>query len=103
FLEKEFGLELEKLRPDAIFVGKNLKVPYSTKNTIDTYKFIFKNILTIKFSRLKELKDNPALRTRIIGKRNKYPRKGSPELTRSLISKLHENPQIKIQTREMIN
>lgn len=88
FFRSEFELSLMPFKPNAVFVGNTIHLPYSLKNTIDTYKFIAKNILTGKFSRNKEVRTEPMWHTRIFGKKNQYPLKGSVELINSMKKKL---------------
>ena len=98
YIENNLGVELKILQPGAIFVGNSIRFPYSLKNSIDTYKFIAKKILKLQFGKLAEIKSNPALHTKIIKKRNKYPPTGSPALANALVSKLSELPNIEIKT-----
>ncbi|MCB9224301.1 MAG: FAD/NAD(P)-binding protein [Crocinitomicaceae bacterium] len=88
FFKKEFELQLQPFNPNAVFVGKHFNLPYSLKNTINTYTFIAKNTLTGKFSRNKEVRTEPMWHTRIFGKKNQYPLKGSVELINSMKRKL---------------
>lgn len=102
YIEKEIGVPLYPLKPDAIFIGKSFRVPYSAKNTIDTYKFIAKNLLKFKFKKLKEVKTNPALRTKLF-KRNKYPKWGSPELIKKLMELINEQSNVSIRPNDKID
>ena len=93
FFRDEFGLELEAMNPSPVFVGKYMKLPYSLKNSIDTYKYIFKTLIKGKKPKTK---GHPALHARIVGKKNKYPKMGSVELINALRFKIDQIPSIKI-------
>lgn len=101
FIESELGIPLYNMSPNPIFVGKRISLPYSLKNTIDTYKISLKLILTGKLKQLKLAKERPSMHYRIFGKKNKYPKTGSPELFNALFSLLKQNSNIefKLNTR----
>lgn len=80
YLSNDLGLEMEIMSPSPVFkYGKtNLSYPlYTIKNS---YQYIFKNFITLQFSKLNSIKNNPEISWRIAGKKNQYPTKGSPVL-----------------------
>ncbi len=85
FIEKELGVKLDYLRPTPLFIGKKVKLPYSTKNFIDSYRFILKKLITFRWGKIG---GKPNIHWKLFGKRNKYPAKGSPELIQVLAKKL---------------
>lgn len=99
YFESEFGLDLVKMKPSPVFVGNNFKLPYSVKNTIDTYKYIAKRLLKGKSPKIK---DHPGYYARIIGKKNKYPKLGSVELINVLHQKIIALSNIEILTNTRI-
>jgi len=96
YMEKELGLDLDYFRPTPLFVGKSVKIPYSTKNLIDSYKYITKNLLTFRWGNL-NLSEKPHVHWKLFGKRNKYPKTGSPELIHALHRKLKELSNVDIK------
>lgn len=96
FMERELGIPLDYFRPTPLFVGSRLKVPYSTKNFIDSYKYLAKQFFTFRWKNLK-VSDKPHVHWKLFGKRNKYPKTGSPELIRALQKKLEELDNVSIQ------
>jgi protoporphyrinogen oxidase len=99
YFESEFGLDLVTMKPSPVFVGANFKLPYSVKNTVDTYKYLAKSLLKGKAPRIK---DHPGFYTRIIGKKNKYPKLGSVELINALEQKIVSLTNIEILTNTRI-
>ncbi|MBN4071171.1 NAD(P)/FAD-dependent oxidoreductase [Crocinitomix catalasitica] len=93
FIEKELGVKLDYLRPTPLFIGKNVKLPYSTKNFIDSYRFILKKLITFGWNRIG---GRPNIHWKLFGKRNKYPAVGSPELIRALANRLKELTNVTI-------
>lgn len=89
YIERDLGVQLSTYKPNAVFVSKRLKVPYSIKNSIDSYKYLLKNLVTFNMVKLKGIKSNPVIRFRLIGKKNKYPKKGSPVLINELARRLN--------------
>lgn len=96
FIEKELGVKLYDMIPPPIFVGKSASLPYSLKNTIDTYKIFLKDAVRFKFSALRNNYHKPYINYKFFGKKNKYPASGSPELIHAIEKLTHSNPQIKI-------
>jgi protoporphyrinogen oxidase len=88
YFKSEFGLKLIPYSPNAVFVGNIFHLPYSLKNTIDSYKHLLKNSLKGKFSVNRNIKNDPRFHKKIFGKKNLYPLKGSVELINSMKSKL---------------
>ncbi len=100
FLKSEFALELTPMNPSPTFVGKKLKVNYSTKNTLDTYKHIFKSLLKFKKP---AIKNHPGFYGRIFGKKNQYPKLGSVELINALKLKIEKEKNIEIIQNFMVD
>jgi protoporphyrinogen oxidase len=96
FIEKELGVKLFDMTPPPIFVGKTTSLPYSLKNTLDTYKTFVKYAFRFKFSALVKNNQKPYIHYKVVGKKNKYPLTGSPELIHSIERLIRENKQIKI-------
>ena len=96
YIQNELGVSLAYMHPTPLFIGKNIKLPYSTKNFLDSYRYIFKSFITGKWKNLR-LNNNPAYYWKIGGKRNKYPKLGSPELIHALETKIREARNIIIQ------
>ena len=96
FIETELGVPLVAMKPSPVFVTSKLALPYSLKNTIDTYKGFFKNLLRLRFKAIKEAGQKPNTHYRIFGKKNKYPKTGSPELIQALEKKIKAHSSIKI-------
>lgn len=103
FIEKELGVKLINMSPSPIFVGKNLHLPYSLKNTIDTYKTTFKLLFTARFGQLKIATKRPSMQFKIFGKKNKYPKTGSPELFNALYHLLQQNSNINFRLNTRID
>ena len=93
YIQEELGVKMYPFNPAPIFVGKSIKLPYPTKNLIDSYKYISKNLLTLRWGNL-NISDNPAIHAKLFGKKNKYPKTGSPELIHALANKLKEAPNV---------
>ncbi len=98
FIERELGIPLLPYRPPARFIGAIFKLPYSVKNTMDTYRALLRNICLLKWGRVGAMRRNPAVNFRIFGKRNLYPRTGSPELVRCLSDRLTQRDNVKFRT-----
>jgi len=96
YIEKELGIKLYPMRPNPVFVGNRVHVPYSIKNTVDSYKALLKITFGLKWKRFKSLKSNPDINFRFIGKKNKYPKTGSPELIHALEKKISANSNISV-------
>lgn len=96
FIENELGVKLLTMLPPPVFVGKFTSLPYALKNTIDNYKAFIKHVLKLKFSALKNHNQKPSVHYRIFGKKNKYPKTGSPELIHAIEKKIASNQRIKI-------
>lgn len=94
YIEKTLGVPLFPMKPNAVFIGKKFRVPYSIKNSVDTYRSFFKLFLSLKWGRFKEMKNHPNTNFRLIGKKNNYPKTGSPELIHVLEKKINSIPQI---------
>lgn len=96
YIEKELGVPLYFMKPTPLFIGKKIKLPYSTKNFIDSYKFITRSFFTGQWKKL-NLSKEPNYYWKIGGKRNKYPKLGSPELIHSLENKIKSSKNIEIR------
>lgn len=96
YIEKELGIQLYPMKPNALFIVKKLRVPYSIKNSVDTYKAFFKLTFGFKWNKFKALKNHPDTNFRLISKKNKYPKTGSPELIHALEKKINSLSQITI-------
>lgn len=94
FLRKEFDLPIQAIDPPAVFIGKNIHLPYSVKNSINSYTALAKRLLTFNFKGLKALSKNPAINYRVIGKKNQYPLLGSPMLINALARQLKSFPHV---------
>lgn len=102
YFRNEFELDLVPLKPSAVFIGNYINLPYSLKNSIDTYKFILKNLLRGKFKELKKVKSNPALQPKIFGKKNQYPVRGSVELITAMKSKIDGLKNVKFLINTLV-
>lgn len=102
FIEEELKIPLIPVKPAPVFVNSWLHLPYSVKNTADTYTAFFKTLFTLRWNKFGDLMNDPNMNFRIIGKRNKYPRTGSPELIHALLKRVSENPSIRIELNQKI-
>lgn len=102
FLENELALKLYDVYPHPVFVSKNLKIPYSVKNTLDTYKYCAKLFFTGKWKKFRDLKKEPNIQFRIFGKRNKYPSLGLVELISRLNDEIKKYPNINLRLNTVI-
>jgi hypothetical protein len=103
YLSKELKIEMEVMSPSPIFkYGKtNLSYPlYTIKNS---YQFILKNLATLRFSELKRVKNNPEISWRIFGKKNQYPKAGSPILIEKLKTLLDQLDNVRFEYGATIN
>lgn len=96
FIEKELGVKLYPMSPPPVFIGKWGSLPYSLKNTLDTYRTFFGKAIRFKFGELSEFNKRPYAHYKPFGKPNKYPKSGSPELIHALLKKLETTDRIKI-------
>jgi hypothetical protein len=93
-IEKELDIKLFDVHPRPVFVGKKMNLPYSLKNTVDTYKAFFKTLVSFKWKNLRNFRTDPNMNFRIFFKYNKYPKTGSPELLHALQQKLNAQSNI---------
>ena len=84
FIQEELGVVLAPFETKPTFIGKVINLPYSAKQSVDSYKYILKSLATFKSGFAREVKERPYLTTKVFGKNNLYPKKGSPELTNRL-------------------
>jgi hypothetical protein len=100
FIEQEMGVKLYPVKPSPLFIGTRVRLPYSVKNTIDSYRILLKFLFTLRWNKLGNLQRDPNINFRIFGKRNRYPKSGSPELIHSLLAKIagHSNITIRLNT-----
>jgi hypothetical protein len=96
YIRDELGLPLYPMKPNAVFVGTHFHLPYSVKNSVDTYRAFFKILFTFRWKRFKNLYADPNMNFRLIGKKNLYPQTGSPELIHALEKKIGGLQQIKL-------
>jgi len=96
YIEQELGIHLIPMKPNAVFIGKNLRVPYSIKNSVDSYKRLIKTTIGLKWGQFSAMQSAPNVNFKIIGKKNKYPQTGSPELIHALEKKLSMFPNVQI-------
>lgn len=96
FIEKELNVKLVDMTPSPVFIGRFFSLPYSLKNTIDTYRSFFKLLIRFDFQAIKTANTKPYTHYRIFGKKNKYPLTGSPELIHAIEKKIKSNQQIKV-------
>lgn len=96
YIEKDLRVKLTPMIPAPVFCGKRFSVPYSLKNTIDTYKNFAKQIVQLKFKKLKEINQQPNTHYRIFGKKNRYPVSGSPELIDAIGARIEAQKRIKV-------
>lgn len=96
FIEQELGIPLMDVRPAPVFVGKKIKVPYSLKNTVDTYQTFFRTLFSLRWNRFKNFTADPNMNFRIFYKRNRYPKLGSVELMHTLLKKVSTHPGISV-------
>jgi len=97
FIEREMGVKLYPVKPPPLFVGARIKIPYSVKTTITSYKLFFRFLFTFRWRQLQNLQRDPYIHFRIFGRRNRYPKSGSPELIHALENKIKLQPTISIQ------
>jgi hypothetical protein len=96
YIQNELEVPLYPMKPNAVFVSNNFRLPYSIKNSVDTYKAFFKTLFTFRWNRFKNLLADPNMNFRFIGKKNLYPKTGSPELIHALEKKISSLQQIKL-------
>lgn len=102
FIEKELGVPLRVFNPAPRFVHRKIHLPYSLKKTIDSYKFFSKSLLKGKLSAGKQVKMRPEFSFQLLGKKNKYPALGSPELTNALVHKLKDFSSVEFKVGEKV-
>ncbi|MBK9192767.1 MAG: NAD(P)/FAD-dependent oxidoreductase [Crocinitomicaceae bacterium] len=64
FIEKNLGIKLYPVAPSPVFVGGKIRLPYTLKNTIDSYKTVSKLLLKGKWNQIKKLKKIPVFNTK---------------------------------------
>lgn len=96
FIEQQLDVPLFPMSVNPVFVGKRIKLPYSIKNTVDTYKVFFKFLFTLQWRKIASMKKNPYQHFKLFGKKNKYPKLGSTELIHAIKSKLNSLSNVEI-------
>ncbi|MFT6747775.1 MAG: hypothetical protein ACJAZ2_002132 [Glaciecola sp.] len=94
FIEEEIGVPLFDMTPAPVFNRGRINISYGLKGTLDSYKFILTNLLKLKFDVLKNIRNLPNIHFRLFGKRNKYPKNGSPEFIEKLLKKLEKDKRV---------
>lgn len=102
YFKKKFDLPISPINPSADFIGKKIHLPYSVKNSITSYSALAKNLLTLNFKAVKGLNENPAVSFRIVGKKNEYPKLGSPMLVNALVERLKKYDNVTFQFNSRI-
>lgn len=102
FIEKELGIKLYRMKPNPIFIKGKVRLPYSLKLTIHSYKALIKTLVTFNWKHFKILKQDPEINYRIFGKYNRYPKLGSPELINTLKKKIEALSNINFQFKTSI-
>ena len=97
YLARELALEMVKMKPAPLFVKGKLKVPYSIKNTIDSYKYLIKKLVRFDFKVFSQIKQSEKYTFKIFGKQNKYAEFGSVDLVKALKKRIESTKNIKIE------
>lgn len=92
YLSNELKLDLEVMRPNPVFRYKGIRFSYPLYTIFNSYRLFFKYLLTFNGKELKNLKNNPEIYFKIFGKRNQYPKLGSPVLMNRLKELMDELP-----------
>jgi hypothetical protein len=97
FIEKELGIKLYRMKPNPVFIKGKIRLPYALKLTMHSYKALIKTLVTFNWKHFKTLAKDPEINYRIIGKYNRYPKLGSPELISALKKKIESLSNINLQ------
>lgn len=84
YFKETLGLNMEKMKPSPVFKYRNMNVSYPLFTIQDSYKYIFKNSITLRAKKLKAIKDSPQYYWKLFNKKNQYPKEGSPALITKL-------------------
>ncbi|MFT4601512.1 MAG: hypothetical protein ACI857_001693 [Arenicella sp.] len=96
YLSTELELDMVKMKPAPLFVKGKLKVPYSIKNTVDSYKFLSKNLIRFNFKVFSTIKESDKYTLKIFGKQNQYAKMGSIDLVKELKKRIESSANIKV-------
>lgn len=99
FIENDLNIELIQFKP--IFIKGKVRIPYSLKGFIDSYKYVIKNTLFLKIKNLKKIKDSPNINLSLTRK-NKYPLLGSQFLILKLYDELSKYPNIYFDLKKTV-
>lgn len=96
FISTELGIELAPFSTKPIFKKNNWEIPYSLKNTIDSYLYLLKRLIKLDFKVFSKIKKSPKYYLNPFGKDNLYPRNGSIELIKTLFSQISKDSRANI-------
>lgn len=102
FIQNELNIKLAPFKSPPVFNKGKINLPYHLKNTLDSYKYLFKYLFRFNKKKLTEIKGSPKLFFNIFNKNYLYPEHGSPELVNALLKKLKSNEKFKIILNENI-
>jgi hypothetical protein len=103
FISNQLKIKLAPFETKPIFKRNILEIPYSAKNTIDSYHYLFKQLLKFNFSVFSKIKNSPKYYLCPIGKNNLYPINGSADLIKSLHSQIYKDSRVNILLSTEIN
>ncbi|MEO9534301.1 MAG: NAD(P)-binding protein [Crocinitomicaceae bacterium] len=103
YLSNELHIEMENMKPSPIFKYGRTNLSYPLYTIKNSYQYIIKNAAMFRFSELKNIKNNPEISWRIFGKKNQYPKAGSPVLIERLKELLDQLSNVKFEYGKVIN
>lgn len=94
FISKELEIPLTHFKTQPIFKIGKLNLPYSTKNTVDSYLYLLKGLVRLDFKIFSKIKNSSRYYLRLFGKTNLYPKLGSIELVYHLHKKISTDKRV---------